>query len=232
MPGRPWVMTQTWHNLLFAHWPVAAGTLARAVPAQFEIDQFDGSAWIGIVPFSMTNVAPRGVPALPWISHFPELNVRTYVRVDGKPGIYFFSLDAGNVLAVHTARMLFRLPYYSAAMAVRLSADEVDYTSRRSASGPSAEFAARYAPTGVQFIAARGTLEYFLTERYCLYGRDHFSRPYRLDIHHPPWILQPAGADISRNSMADGSGIRLPGIPPLLHFAKRQDMVAWWPARL
>ena len=103
-------MTQTWHDLLFAHWPVPAESLARLVPSPFELDLFEGRAWLGIVPFVMTNVAPRGVPALPGLSSFPELNVRTYVRVGGRPGVYFFSLDAASVLAVRAARLLLHLP--------------------------------------------------------------------------------------------------------------------------
>jgi len=111
MPDGPWVMTQTWHDLLFAHWPVAATALRKHVPPEFAVDLFDGTAWLGIVPFHMTNLAPRGVPSLPWISEFPELNVRTYVRVNERAGIYFFSLDAGSALAVQAARWLLNLPY-------------------------------------------------------------------------------------------------------------------------
>src|SRR5436190_14755923 len=118
MPGGPWIMTQSWHNLLFAHWPVEADVLRALVPRELPLDLFDGAAWLGIVPFRMTNVAPRGVPSLPWVSEFPELNVRTYVRVNGHPGIYFLSLDAGNIVAVQAARALLNLPYYPATMSV------------------------------------------------------------------------------------------------------------------
>src|SRR5688500_17865980 len=114
MPEVPWIMTQSWHDLLFAHWPVKAEALRELVPPGLELDLFDRQAWLGIIPFHMTNVAPRGVPALPWVSAFPELNVRTYVRVGDRPGIFFFSLDAGNPLAVTMARTLFKLPYFQA----------------------------------------------------------------------------------------------------------------------
>ena len=120
MPERRWVMTQTWHDLLFAHWPVDPAALRSLVPPAFEIDRCEGVAWIGIVPFHMTNVAPRGVPAVPWLSQLPELNVRTYVRVGDKAGIYFFSLDAARVLAVRAARFLFNLPYFVASMDVQV----------------------------------------------------------------------------------------------------------------
>jgi uncharacterized protein YqjF (DUF2071 family) len=227
MPTRPWVMTQTWHDLLFAHWPVDAAALREKVPSEFTIDVFDGTGWLGIVPFRMTNVAPRGVPSLPWISEFPELNVRTYVRVDDKPGVYFISLDAGSMLAVRAARSILNLPYYAATMSVTPDLDTIQYDSRRGAASERGTLSARYRPVGAAVEASGGGLEHFLTERYCLYNLDHRGRPYRLDIHHPPWPLQPAEATFSRNTMAEASGLALPHTTPLLHFARRQDMVAW-----
>jgi uncharacterized protein YqjF (DUF2071 family) len=232
MPARRWVMTQTWHDLLFAHWPVEAVALRSHVPAPFAIDRYDGVAWIGVVPFHMTNVTARGLPALPWLSQLPELNVRTYVRVDDKPGIYFFSLDAARIVAVRAARFLFNLPYYVASMDVRVGADGVvRYRSDREGP-PSAAFSATYRPAGPRFTAAPGSLEQFLTERYCLYNLDARGVPYRLDIHHRPWLLQRAEADIARNTVTAAAGLALPPSPPLLHFAKRQDMVGWLPERL
>jgi uncharacterized protein len=230
MPDGPWLMTQTWHDLLFAHWPMDAAALRNKVPSSFTLDVFDGSAWLAIVPFHMTNVAPRGVPSLPWISEFPELNVRTYVRVNDKPGIYFFSLDAGSTLAVQAARALLNLPYYSAKMSVAPDADTVEYNSRRDDSSAAATLSARYRPVGPPVEAMSGSVEYFLTERYCLYNLNHQGEPYRLDIHHPPWPLQPAEAEFTSNSMAEAAGVLLPSSKPLLHFAKRQDMVAWAPS--
>ena len=228
MPARPWIMTQTWNDLLFAHWPVEARTLRERVPASFELDLFEGQAWVGIVPFHMTNVAPRFVPALPWVSAFPELNVRTYVRVGGTPGVYFFSLDAGNSVAVGAARTLLNLPYYTAEMAVAPRAGEVQYDSRRDGDPP-ARFRATYHGLGDRRPPQPGTLEYFLTERYCLFAVNHRHIAYRLDIHHPPWPLESAEAVIAVNTMGDAAGIRLPSLPPLLHFARRQDMVCWAP---
>jgi uncharacterized protein YqjF (DUF2071 family) len=232
MPDGPWIMTQTWHDLLFAHWPIDAGALREKVPTEFGLDLFDGTGWLAIVPFHMTNVAPRGVPSLPWVSEFPELNVRTYVRVDDRPGIYFFSLDAGSTLAVQAARTLLNLPYYSAAMSVRRRADNVEYESRRDDDSRAAILSAVYRPVGAPFAAGSGSLEYFLTERYCLYNLDHRGTPYRLEIHHPPWPLQAADADFTRNTMADAAGLLLPDTKPMLHFSKRQDMVAWPPSAL
>ena len=232
LPDGPWLMTQTWHDLLFTHWPVGTDELRPLVPRAFELDTFARQSWIGVVPFFMTNVAPRGIPAVSWISEFPELNVRTYVRSGDRPGVYFFSLDAASALAVKTARLLLNLPYFSAAMSVGVHQSRVVYQSRREDPAQTAIFEADYSPTGACFAAQPGTLEYFLTERYCLYNVDHQGRPYRLEIHHPPWELQSADAVIRQNTMADAAGISLPATRPLLHFAKRQDMVAWPPTIL
>ncbi len=224
-------MTQTWSDLLFAHWAVEADSVRRRIPAAFELDSFDGRAWIGIVPFRMTNVGPRGVPALPGISEFAELNVRTYVRVDDRPGVYFFSLDAASKWAVRVARALLNLPYHLASMTVAATEGRVQYDSRR-ASSAGGEFHATYEPTGEPFAATPGTLEHFLTERYCLYQLHRRGRPYRLEIHHPPWRLQHARAQLVRNTMAAVNGLALPEREPLLHFSQRQDVVAWPPVTL
>ena len=199
-PAAPWVLTQTWRDLLFAHWPVDREMLRARVPAGLPLDLFDGQAWIGIVPFEMTNVAPRATPALPWMSAFPELNVRTYVRVDDKPGVYFFSLDATNPIVVRTARVLFRLPYFVASMTVAREHGRVAHASRRRAND-AAVFDAQYAPTGAPFTPERGSLEYFLTERYCLYTASPGGALARTDIHHPAWSLQQAEAEIGTNTM-------------------------------
>jgi uncharacterized protein len=234
LPDAPWVMTQSWHDLLFAHWPVDARAMREKVPAGLELDLFDGQAWVGVVPFDMTNVAPRFVPAIPGISAFPELNVRTYVTMGGKPGVYFFSLDAESAVAVALARAMLRLPYFTASMDVTRESGWVDYWSERLAvdGGAPAEFEARYRPVGPVQPPLPGTLEHFLTERYCLYNVDDEFKAYRLEIHHPPWPLQVAEAEISVNTMAEAAGIRLPSMAPLLHFAKRQDMVCWMPQQI
>jgi uncharacterized protein len=233
MPGSPWIMTQSWHDLLFAHWPVDVRRLRELVPEGLNLDLFDHQAWVGVIPFHMTNVAPRGVPAVPGVSAFPELNVRTYVTVDNKPGVYFFSLDAGSALAVTVARALFRLPYFTASIDIEDLAGSIHYRSvRNTERRGDVVFEARYRPTGSAGAPRIDSLEYFLTERYCLYTVDDSFHAYRVDIHHPPWALQPAEADIVSNTMAQTAGIDLPPIPPLLHFAKRQDVVAWALKRL
>jgi uncharacterized protein YqjF (DUF2071 family) len=223
-------MAQSWHDLLFAHWAIGASVLRPHIPAKLDIDTFEGEAWLGIVPFRMTGVRLRWTPPLPWLSAFPELNVRTYVSAQDKPGVWFFSLDAANALAVAAARLSFHLPYFRA----RMKCSEVDgwiqYQSERSHPGaPGAGFEARYQAGGQFFEARSGTLEHFLTERYCLYSAGSEGRICRGEIHHPPWLLQRAEAQFSRNSMAQAAGLALSGELPVLHFAKRQDMVAWAP---
>jgi uncharacterized protein YqjF (DUF2071 family) len=228
MPNSPWLMTQTWHDLLFVHWPVSPVSLRPLVPAPCDLDMFDGQTWLGIVPFEMTNVAPRACPALPGISAFAEINVRTYVRVNGRPGVYFLSLDAGNRLAVKVARTLFRLPYYDADFDVaRDASGGIDYRARRRAG--TATFEAHYAPAAQGSIPSPGSLEYVLTERYCLYTVTPAGRCRRVDIHHPPWILQRAEADLRVNTMSVAAGLRVPDTAPLLHYARRQDVVNWLP---
>ena len=227
LPDGPWMMTQSWHDLLFAHWPVGVRELREQVPVGLELDLFEGQAYIGVIPFHMTNMAPRGVPSVPFVSAFTELNVRTYVTVGGKPGIYFFSLDANSTVAVTAARTLFHLPYFLASMTVDVGVEEVSYRSRRTSDTRQAELACTYRPAGPTYHARRGSLDWFLTERYCLYTLDSSNHVCRLEIHHAQWPLQRAEARFEINTMAEAAGLRLPSVAPVLHFARRQDMVAW-----
>lgn len=228
LPPGPWVMKQIWHDLLFAHWPMPAGVMRVALPPGIELDLFAGEAWLGIVPFRMSGVRLRHTPPLPWLSAFPELNLRTYVRVGDKPGVYFCCLEAGNRLAVEIARRWFHLPYYRADMSCVRDGEDIRYASvRTDRRGAPAEIALRYGPRGAAFASRPGTLEHWLTERYCLYTIDARGRPMRGDIHHRPWSLQPAAAEIGRNTLARAHGFELPPREPLLHFARRLEMVAW-----
>ena len=222
-------MTQTWRDLLFAHYPVPVQTVRRLVPGRFQIEQYDGTAWLGVVPFAMTDVRFRALPPIPSTTAFHELNVRTYVTVDGKPGVSFFSLDADSPLAVWAARRI-GLPYYRADMSLERDGIDVVYQSRRHQIH--ATFGAVYRPVGPGCLAEPGSVEHFLTERYCLYAVSRRGRPYRLDIHHPPWLLQPASADIPRNSVIAAAGFCPGPVAPLFHFARRQTMVAWAPHML
>lgn len=228
LPENPWILAQTWEHLLFLHWPVAVDALAWRLPAGLELDTFDGEAWLGVVPFRMAWVRPRGLPPVPPLSFFPELNVRTYVTCDGRPGVWFLSLDASSRVAVRLARRFFHLPYFDADMAVDASDTYVHYTSRRThRDAPPAEFEAAYGPSGADAPTRPGTLEHWLTERYCLYAADDAGAIFRGHIHHAPWPLQPAEATVELNTMAMSHGIALPRRDPLCHYAASIDVVAW-----
>ena len=232
LPAGPWVMAQSWHDLLFAHWPADAVALRRLIPPQLQIDTFEGCAWLAVVPFLMTGVRLRGTPSLPWLSAFPELNVRTYVTFGGKPGVWFFSLDAANPLAVPIARAWFRLPYFHARMSCIEHQGWIHYGSERThRQAPAALLKGRYRPVGGVFSPQPGTLEHFLTERYCLYTIDARGQIIRGEIHHLPWPLQPAAADFARNSMSESLDVELTPAP-LLHFARRQDVLVWPPRKI
>lgn len=245
-----------WHDLLFAHWPISPDVLRPLLPDGLEVETFDGSAWIGVVPFRMSGTRLRRCPPVPTTSSFPELNVRTYVRPAGSTteealGIWFFSLDAASRIAVRTARAGFGLPYRDARMRVttvkswepganrdggtttttRIGA-AIEYASERTEEGfPPAQFEATYGPSGPPFRSRAGSLERFLTERYRLYAvRD--GTLVSVSVHHVPWPLQPAEAEIRKNTMTEGLGLSLPAGTPLLHFARRLDVLAWRPEPL
>jgi uncharacterized protein YqjF (DUF2071 family) len=220
-------MGQTWFDLLFAHWELEPATLEPLVPAPLRLDLRDGRAWLGVTPFVLGGLRMHGLPPLPWISRFPELNVRTYVEFEGRGGIYFFSLDAARVAAVLAARRGYRLPYFHARMRVERRGDELRYESRRiDRSGPRAELRLAYRPAGRRLAPAEEKLERWLAERYCVYVVDERRRVLRGDIHHRPWPLQPAEAEIEQNTMARPLGLELDAAP-LLHYSARQDTLIW-----
>lgn len=244
LPAGPFIMHQIWEELLFAHWEVAPDIMRALVPPQLELDLFDAGdgqgarAYIAVVPFRMRGIRPRFLPALPWLSAFAELNVRTYVIRDGKPGVYFFSLDAENPVGVWLGQNGFHLPYRNARMRCEIVDQQeyaIRYFSHRTHRGAApAEFIGDYGPTGPVYTARPGTLEHWLTERYCLYALNSRGRVYRGEIHHAPWPLQAARARISINTMTTAYGLHLPKTPrePLLHFARRIDVVVWPPTAL
>lgn len=232
IPPGPWAMVQRWHDLLFAHWRCSISELRALIPQPLSVDTYEGDAWIGVVPFYMSGVRMRATPPLPAVHEFQELNVRTYVTLDGKPGVWFFSLDCESSLAVIGARLAAHLPYFRAAMRMRGDATGVDYNSQRwPFAGPPATFSASYSGCGTEFTAAPGSLEHFLTERYCLYSSDG-KRIWRGDIFHPRWRLQLGRARIDANSMITATGVRTIARDPLFHFSAFQDVRLWWPTRV
>ncbi len=221
-------MKQTWNRLLFAHWAIPESALRPLVPPELPIDTFAGQAWVGITPFLLSGLRPHCLPPIPGASRFPELNVRTYTKLEDKPGVYFFSLDAGSKAAVLGARLAYGLPYFFADASFH-TGDSVHYRSRRTAQP--ARFEARYRPVGKPVIRPPGELEHWLVERYCLYNVER-GRVYRAEIHHLPWPLQEAEAEITENSMAAAAGVQLPATKPLLHYAEQLHVLVWFPQRV
>ncbi|MEY3213486.1 MAG: hypothetical protein RIT28_3967 [Pseudomonadota bacterium] len=228
LPDRAWHMTMSWLDLLFAHWSFPPEAIRALLPPNLTLDTFEGRAWVGVVPFRMENVGPRGLGWLPGVSAFPELNVRTYVVHEGKPGVWFFSLDAANMLAVQAARLGFHLPYFYAQMRCEAREGWIEYRSERDHAGVQAgRFEGRYRPIGEVYHSAPGTLEAWLTERYCLYVADRAGQIRRGEIHHAPWPLQRAELQAQACTVTEAWGIALRGAPETLHFVKRLDVVAW-----
>jgi uncharacterized protein YqjF (DUF2071 family) len=211
-------------------WTGPAEQVRRLLPSGVELDTLDREAWIGIVPFRMTGIRHRLLAPVPGLCAFHELNVRTYVKRNGKAGVWFFSLDAANPLAVFGARRTFHLRYFHARMrsAAPSPDGEVTYESVRTHRGePPARFVGRYCGAGDVFRATPGTLDHFLTERYCLYAVDPAGRILRGDIHHAPWPLRRGEAELSVNTMTCPLGLELPDVKPLVHVVHRVDAVAW-----
>jgi uncharacterized protein YqjF (DUF2071 family) len=226
-------MVQIWHDLLFAHWPIEADVMRLLIPSSLELDLWKGHCWLAVVPFRMSGVRPRYLPAVPWLSNFPELNLRTYVRHGEKPGVYFFSLDAANPVAVAIARAWYHLPYFNARMHMVQEGDCYRYESQRTHAGiPPASFKGSYRPIGPVYFSTKGSLDAWLTERYSLYTHDPQGNLFIGEIHHAPWPLQPAEARFEVNQIAESFGFRLPDVPPLLHFSRRLDVLAWSLLRL
>jgi uncharacterized protein YqjF (DUF2071 family) len=234
LPAGRWRMAQRWNDLLFAHWPIAVDAMARLLPAGLEVDSFEGWAWAGVVPFWIDRVRTRALGercvTIPSTAKFCELNLRTYVRsrITGLRGVYFFSLDAASALAVLGARTLFHLPYFLASME-RVAAQDgtIEYKSRRLLTGRSVRFEAIYRGLGeVAGPSIAGTLEHFLTERYCLFT-PHGGKVLVGHIHHLPWPLERAEAEIRVNEIPAAHGITLPDRAPVLHFARELHVYIW-----
>lgn len=228
LPKHPWSMEMIWHDLLFAHWPVNFSQIRAAVPPALEIDTFAGQAWLGLVPFRMSGIRHRLLPPVPGLRAFAEVNVRTYVKVGDRCGIYFFSLDAPHWPAIAVARWKYGLPYFHAKISARAEGDGIVFQSHRNhRPAPPADLRIRYRPVGSVRLAVPGSLEYWFTERYRLFTVDPMGRIHQAEIHHPPWPLQRAEAEVACNRMIQPLSFSLPDEAPLLHFCRRIKTVAW-----
>ena len=222
-------MHQHWGSLLFMHWPVPVGLLRPLVPEPLYIDTHDGVAWVGITPFTMWGVRPAFAPPLPFLSRSHELNVRTYVHLDGVPGVWFFSLDAANAAAVFGARVAFHLPYFRARMSLERRERTLYFSSRRvGRRAAPAEFEAVWTVGDGLGEARPGSLDFFLVERYCLYSA-RGGRIYRARIFHRPWPLHAARLSSCRSTMIESQGLPSPGAEPLLHQQGEPIEVEVWP---
>jgi uncharacterized protein YqjF (DUF2071 family) len=224
--GRP-IMHQNWGKLLFMHWRVDQRLLRPLIPAQLEIDTFDGSAWIGVVPFTMWGIRAAFLPPIPGTSAFHELNVRTYVHHGGVPSVWFLSLDAANRLAVWGASKFYHLPYFNAEMSLDQTGKTIRYSSlRRDRRAPPAELQASWSIGASLPETSAGTLEFFLTERYCL-DAEHNGRLYRSRIHHQPWPLQNAELNSLSSTLIESHGLPTPADDPILHYAEKISVDIW-----
>jgi uncharacterized protein YqjF (DUF2071 family) len=223
------IMYQSWDKLLFMHWPMPVEALRPLVPDLLTIDTFEGTAWMGVTPFTMWGIRPVFSPSLPALSRSHELNVRTYVYLDGIPGVWFLSLDANNPLAVLGARLAFHLPYFTANMSLERRDQTIYFASRRTqVRAPRAEFEAVWTVGERLGQAEPGSLDFFLTERYCLYST-RSGRLYRARIFHRPWSLRTARLLSFRSTMIESQGLPSPSSEPLLHQQGEPLRVRVWP---
>lgn len=222
------LISMRWEDLLFAHWEVDPSVVAEKLPDRLEVDTYEGKAYLGVVAFVMRDIRPRLVP---YGLDFAELNLRTYVRHEGTPGVYFFSLDADDRLGVTVARLAYELPYYRATTQVDMREGEVRFRSSRTHEGaPPANFDATYGGVGDSFLAEEGSLEEFLTERYAFFVPSNGTL--RGDIHHPPWTLKDAKAEIRTNTLFGANGFGKPDGEPHLCYSPGVDVTASRPRRM
>lgn len=227
LPNKRWLMTQTWEDLVFIHYPIQKERIEQHIPSPLEVDTFDGVAWIGVVPFWMKNIRMHGLPPIPFASSFLELNVRTYVTYQNKKGVYFFSLDANHLPAVMMARTFFSLPYLHAHIRFSRFGDSMDFKSVRKHQGfPNTCFEASYKPTSSSFIAKKGSLEEWLVERYNLLLVKK-NQVYIGHIHHQPWELQHADIEIKTNDLLPFLPSSIQNEKPLVHYSKYLRAFAW-----
>lgn len=235
--GDRWIIGMRWERLLFAHWPLPAETLSGRIPAGLVLDTFDGTAWLGIVPFRMARVGPLGWPMPGRLGRFGELNVRTYVRPnspeDGPPGVWFLSLDAENPYVVAGGRAVFHVPYLRARIRIGEDGETADYRLRRThADARPARFHARYRSTGPSSPAIPGSLDDWLTARFAVYAADRDGRVLRGDIRHEPWQLSPAAWELREETLLQAHGLQRPDDPPRLLVAKPVEVASAWPVRV
>jgi len=239
-PDSPWLLSQNWNDLLFAHFAVDAPTLRQMVPDALTLDLYDRVGWVTIAAFCTSHLRPSGIPPLPGLSFFPQLTLRTYVTLQGKPGLLYLSVDAANLSAVWLARVFFRMQYWHASMQVsgatiqaRKAEEKAIHLRSSRLHGPRGEngpakLDVQYCPEGEARLAGRGSLEEFLTERYCVYSWNR-RKIYRTEVHHQPWSLQGATVEIRDNTIGAPLGLTFPARPEFCHFSRSLKALIWAP---
>lgn len=228
IPSRNWIMRQTWNNLLFLHWPISPKQLQPFIPSPLQIDIFNQYAWIGIIVFCMGGIYPRGFSLKSLTPKFKEINVRTYVLLNGKPGVYFLSLDVPDWASLTIAKRWYHLPYHPAKVSIQKEEQTFHCLSIRNGKANSPiSFNGKFKPISEVFFPQEGTLEHWLTERYCLYSTKTGDDIYCGEIHHRPWPLQIAEAEISHNTMFSPFEWDLSDVKPISHYAEGMDTLIW-----
>ncbi|MEW9677729.1 DUF2071 domain-containing protein [Lentibacillus sp. L22] len=223
LPNGPWMMTQTWENVLFLHWPVAKKELQDHIPSGLDLDTYDGNAWISIIPFRVRRMRLRNTPRVPYFHTFLELNVRTYVKYRGISGVYFFSLDASKAHAVFGARMV-TLPYFYAKMNMKKRHHTFFYESHRI--GSDAVFKGSYQPTGEAFYPQKDSLNYWLAERYFLWTQKH-RKLYQAGIHHLPWKMKQAQVNVEKPMLPSFLSSDVQKRAPLATYSPTKTALFW-----
>lgn len=235
LPAGRWAISQRWNDLLLAHWPLSPSLLAPLLPEWLEVDTYQSKGWLGAVPFWLDRLKIHHVPTVPGVRRFPDLNLRTYVRdkFTHTPGVYCFSMDASNLIAVGVARTLYHLPYHWAEMRLEERSErEFAFYSRRRLAQRDVVFKVRYRGLGPTCRTAEirpGSFEYFITERSCLFSANQAGEPIRASLHYIPWPLEEAEAEIERNDLPASIGIDFPDSEPVLHYSRRMALYIWPP---
>lgn len=228
IPSNYWIMNQKWRDVLFSHWPVSPEALKPYIPAPLKLDTFDSFGWIGIVLFAMDGIYPRGFPFLSLVPKFAEVNVRTYVHYNGKPGVLFMSLDVGDWASLNIAKRWYHLPYSQANVSYQQKHHVFHFEGRRKEQNNiPVLLRGSFTPHSEIFFPKEGRIDHWVTERYCLYSTDKRGNLFRGEIHHPPWPLQKADVDIIENTLFTPFQLDMEGEKPLSHYSKGVDTVFW-----
>lgn len=224
LPKEPWAAMQDWEHLLFMHWPVYKAFIEPHIPADLELDTFDGDAWISIIPFKVNKMKVRKLPPIPFLYPFLEVNVRTYVKKDGIPGVYFFSMDASKLLAVLGGK-IGTLPYFHANMKLKKRAKKFYFKSKRK-NDEKESLISNYKLIGKSTVHAKGSIDHWLLERYALWSYK-FDTLFRGDIHHKEWKVQPAEVNIDQETVTSFLPNNVYTTQPLVHYARSKRVFIW-----